>query len=84
MNRIDEKFKQLESEKRGGFVPFIVAGDPNLATTKDLILLLAEAGASVIELGVPFSDPVADGVTIQAAAERALRNGIGVTDVLTM
>ena len=82
MNRIDEKFKQLKSEKRGGFVPFIVAGDPDLETTKNLILLLAENGASVIELGVPFSDPVADGVTIQAAAERALRNRIGVKDVL--
>ena len=72
----------MKSEKRGGFIPFIVAGDPNLATTKDLILLLAESGASVIELGVPFSDPVADGVTIQAAAERALQNSIGVRDVL--
>ena len=81
-NRIDEKFNQLKSEKRGGFVPFIVAGDPDLQTTKELILLLAESGASVIEFGVPFSDPVADGVTIQASAERALRNGIGVKDVL--
>ncbi|MDQ3042924.1 MAG: tryptophan synthase subunit alpha [Acidobacteriota bacterium] len=81
-NRIDKKFKQLKNEKRGGFIPFIVAGDPNLETTKDLILLLAEMDASVIELGVPFSDPVADGVTIQAAAERALINGISVKDVL--
>jgi len=82
MNRIDEKFNQLKSEKRGGFIPFIVAGDPNLMTTKDLILLLAKSGASIIELGVPFSDPVADGVTIQASAERALRNRIGVKNVL--
>jgi tryptophan synthase alpha chain len=81
-NRINEKFRRLKSEKRGGFIPFIVAGDPNLETTKDLILLLAENGASVIELGVPFSDPVADGVTIQASAERALRNSVGVKDVL--
>jgi len=81
-NRIDEKFNQLKSKKRGGFIPFVVAGDPNLAATKDLILLLAKSGASVIELGVPFSDPVADGVTIQASAERALRNSIGVKDVL--
>ncbi len=57
-NRIDEKFNQLKSKKRGGFIPFVVAGDPNLAATKDLILLLAGSGASVIELGVPFSDPV--------------------------
>ena len=82
MNRIDEKFKQLKIEKRGGFIPFIIAGDPDLEATSDLILLLAESGASVIELGVPFSDPVADGVTIQASAERALRNSIGVKDVL--
>jgi tryptophan synthase alpha chain len=83
-NRIIEKFNTLKSEKRGGFIPFIVAGDPDLATTKKLILLLAESGASVIELGVPFSDPVADGVTIQAAAERALQNQIGVKDVLEL
>ncbi len=81
-NRIIEKFKQLKAENRGGFIPFIVAGDPNLETTKRLILEFAEQNASVIELGVPFSDPVADGVTIQAAAERALRNPISVTDIL--
>ena len=81
-NRITEKFAQLKSERRGGFIPFIVAGDPNLETTKELILELARQDASVIELGVPFSDPVADGVTIQAAAERALQNPISVADIL--
>lgn len=81
-NRIDEKFKQLKTENRGGFIPFIVAGDPNLEATKELILVLTEQGASVVELGVPFSDPVADGVTIQASGERALRNNIGVKDIL--
>ncbi|MBA2605305.1 MAG: tryptophan synthase subunit alpha [Acidobacteriota bacterium] len=81
-NRITEKFKQLKSENCGGFIPFIVAGDPNLETTKNLILKLAEIGASVIELGVPFSDPVADGATIQASSERALRNFINVNDIL--
>ncbi|HEX8638263.1 MAG TPA: tryptophan synthase subunit alpha [Pyrinomonadaceae bacterium] len=81
-NRIDEKFKRLKTENLGGFVPFIVAGDPNLETTKDLILELAAKGASVIELGVPFSDPVADGVTIQASAERALRNPVNVKGIL--
>src|SRR5919112_6160074 len=80
--RIGEKFNQLKAENCGGFIPFIVAGDPNLETTKDLILELAKQGASVIELGVPFSDPVADGVTIQASGERALRNQIGVRDIL--
>jgi tryptophan synthase alpha chain len=82
VNRITKKFNQLKSENRGGFVPFIVAGDPNLETTKDLILELAKQNASLIELGVPFSDPVADGVTIQASGERALRNRIGVRDIL--
>jgi len=81
-NRISEKFKQLKNENRGGFIPFIVAGDPDLQTTKNLILKLAEQDASVIELGVPFSDPVADGVTIQASAERALRQTISVKDIL--
>ncbi|CAN5453087.1 tryptophan synthase subunit alpha [soil metagenome] len=82
MNRITEKFNQLKSENRGGFIPFIVAGDPNLETTKKLILELAKQDASVIELGVPFSDPVADGVTIQASGERALRNSINVKSIL--
>lgn len=83
-NRIIEKFSELKSANRGGFIPFIVAGDPDLATTKDLILELARQNASVIELGVPFSDPVADGVTIQAAAERALRNPISVAAILEL
>lgn len=81
-NRINEKFNQLKSKNRGGFIPFIVAGDPDLQTTKKLLFLLAESDASVIELGVPFSDPVADGVTIQVSAERALLNKIGVKDIL--
>ncbi len=82
INRITKKFNQLKNENRGGFIPFIVAGDPNPGTMKDLILGLAKQGASVIELGVPFSDPMADGVTIQASAERALRNRINVKDIL--
>ncbi len=82
MNRITEEFNKLKIENRGGFVPFIVAGDPNLEATKALILELSKRGASVIELGVPFSDPVADGVTIQASAERALRNPVAVEKIL--
>jgi tryptophan synthase alpha chain len=81
-NRITEQFNQLKSANRGGFIPFIVAGDPDLQTTKALILELANLNASVIELGVPFSDPVADGVTIQASAERALRKPINVKGIL--
>lgn len=82
MNRINKKFNQLKNENRGGFIPFIVAGDPDLATTKSLIIELCKQDASVIELGVPFSDPVADGITIQASAERALRKPIAVKDIL--
>jgi tryptophan synthase alpha chain len=81
-NRIAEKFKQLKSENRGGFIPFIMAGDPNLETTEKLILELARIGASIVELGVPFSDPVADGATIQRSGERALLNRIGVEEIL--
>ncbi len=83
-NRINEKFNELKAENRGGFIPFIVAGDPDLQTTKALILELARRDASVIELGIPFSDPVADGVTIQASAERALQNDFGVAEVLDL
>jgi tryptophan synthase alpha chain len=83
-NRINEKFKQLKAENRGGFIPFVVAGDPDLRTTKELILELGRLDASVIELGVPFSDPVADGVTIQRSAERALRNSISVREILNV
>ena len=83
-NRINEKFNQLKAANCGGFIPFIVAGDPNLQTTKGLIIELARVGASLIELGVPFSDPVADGVTIQAASERALLNPVSVEAILNV
>jgi tryptophan synthase alpha chain len=75
---------RLKNEGRGGFIPFITTGDPDLSTTRDLLVELARAGASVIELGVPFSDPVADGPVIQRASERALRHGVGVADALAV
>jgi tryptophan synthase alpha chain len=78
MSRIGEKFGELKRSGRGGFIPFITAGDPDFATTERLLIELAEAGADIIELGVPFSDPVADGKVIQRASERALRNGMTV------
>lgn len=84
MTRISQKFQQLQTEKRKGFIPYITAGDPDLATTERLILALADAGADVIELGVPFSDPMADGPVIQRASERALLNPVGVAEVLPM
>jgi tryptophan synthase alpha chain len=78
MSRIREKFGELKRSGRGGFIPFITTGDPDLATTERLLVELANAGAYIIELGVPFSDPVADGEVIQRASERALRNGVTV------
>ncbi|HEY0376767.1 MAG TPA: tryptophan synthase subunit alpha [Pyrinomonadaceae bacterium] len=82
MSRIAETFSRLKSEGRRGFIPFVTAGDPDLETTGRLLVELAQAGASVIELGVPFSDPVADGPVIQRASERALRHGFGLREVL--
>lgn len=82
MSRITAKFDQLRTAGRKGFIPYITAGDPDLETTTALILELERAGADVIELGVPFSDPMADGPVIQRASERALRNSIGVRDCL--
>jgi tryptophan synthase alpha chain len=83
MSRIRETFAALKRLGRGGFIPFITAGDPDLATTELLLRKLAAAGADIIELGVPFSDPVADGEVIQRASERALRKGITLQDALT-
>ena len=82
MSRISEAFKNLRAEGRRGFIPYITVGDPDLETSRALVVELARAGATLIELGVPFSDPVADGPTIQRAAERALRHGVGLEDVL--
>lgn len=82
MSRIGEAFKNLSAAGRRGFIPYITVGDPDLETSRALIVELAHAGATLIELGVPFSDPVADGPTIQRAAERALRRGVGLEDVL--
>src|SRR5947199_10860390 len=82
MSRIRDTFVELKHSGRGGFIPFITAGDPDLVTTELLLVELAAAGADIIELGVPFSDPVADGEVIQRASERALRNGVTLRDAL--
>ena len=84
MRRIEAAFTALKEQGRKGFIPFITAGDPDLATTEQLLLELAHAGATVIELGVPFSDPMADGPVIQRASERALKNSFGLQDLLDM
>lgn len=83
MNRIERVFKGLKN-KRTALIPFVVAGDPDLKTTEELVLKMAEAGADIIELGVPFSDPLADGPTIQAASQRALQNGINLKDIFSL
>jgi tryptophan synthase alpha chain len=82
MSRISEVFARLKSKKRGGFIPFITAGDPDLSATEELLCELAKAGADIIEVGVPFSDPVADGPVIQRASERALEHGTNLKSVL--
>lgn len=81
-NRIDEVFRRLRQAGRGGFIPFITAGDPNADSLVPLILALERAGADIIELGVGFSDPVADGLVIQQSSERALGQGVGLREVL--
>lgn len=82
MSRIATTFEELKHEDKKGFIPFITAGDPDLPTTKNLLIELAHAGATVIELGVPFSDPMADGPVIQRASERALKNNFGISEIL--
>jgi len=84
VGRIAEAFNRFEHEGKKGFIPFITAGDPDLNTTLDLILELDNAGATVIELGIPFSDPMADGPVIQRASERALTHNFGVKEVLEL
>ena len=81
MGRIEAAFNEIRREGKPGFIPFITAGDPDLETTAELLVELANAGASVIELGVPFSDPMADGPVIQRASERALRHGFGLPEI---
>jgi tryptophan synthase alpha chain len=84
MTRIEQKFQDLRQANRKAFIPYITAGDPDLATTRELILALDRAGADIIELGVPFSDPIADGPVIQRATERALASGTTLKDILRL
>jgi len=84
MNRIKKTFDKLKKEKKKAFIPYITAGDPSLKTTKDIVLTLAKSGADIIELGVPFSDPLADGPTIQKAIYRALKAGCTLKKVLSL
>lgn len=84
MSRITKRFEELRSKGETGLVVYIMAGDPDLETTRRLILEMERAGADVIELGVPFTDPLADGPSIQLAAERALASGTTLEGILEM
>src|SRR3989337_2898684 len=82
MNRIEKQFDELRRKGAKAFISFITAGDPDLRTTLDLVLEFARDGVDIIELGVPFSDPLADGPTIQRASARALKHGTSLRQVL--
>ncbi|MDP8258073.1 MAG: tryptophan synthase subunit alpha [Candidatus Aadella gelida] len=84
MNRIDETFRRLRKEKKKAFIAYITAGDPTFPVSEKIALTLAETGTDIIELGIPFSDPLADGPTIQKAVQRSLKNGCTVKKVFTM
>jgi tryptophan synthase alpha chain len=84
VNRIDATFEALAAQNQAAFIPFLTAGDPDLGTTRRTIAAVADAGADVIELGFPFSDPIADGPTIQASYTRALDGGQRTEDVFRM
>lgn len=84
MNRIDKKFRDLKSRKKKAFIAYITAGDPDLTTTGHIVLALERSGVDIIELGIPFSDPLADGPTIQAASQRALKKKTKLKKVFAM
>ncbi|MDR0441315.1 MAG: tryptophan synthase subunit alpha [Candidatus Accumulibacter sp.] len=84
MSKIHATFERLQAQRRRALIPFITAGDPDPALTVPLMHALVESGADIIELGVPFSDPMADGPTIQRASERALKHGVNLRRVLEL
>lgn len=84
MSRISEVFKALRGRGEKGLIPYIMAGDPSVEETGELVLTLEKAGADIIELGVPFTDPIADGPVIQKASERALTGKVSLRDILSL
>lgn len=82
MNRIDKRFKELQKQGKKALITYICAGDPTLEITYKLVLEMEKNGADIIELGIPFSDPIADGPTIQRAALRSLRNSTSLADII--
>jgi tryptophan synthase alpha chain len=83
-SRIQSRFEELKDQGRGGLITFLTAGDPDLNTSRDILLGLADAGADLIELGMPFSDPMADGPVIQAGSLRALKCGMTLKKTLAL
>ena len=84
MNRIDKVFKKLDEKKEKALIPYVSCGDPSLEFTEKLVLALAESGADMVELGVPYSDPVADGPVIQRASSRALAGGVTLEKIFSL
>ncbi|HEX8550491.1 MAG TPA: tryptophan synthase subunit alpha [Abditibacteriaceae bacterium] len=84
MNQLPQTFQALRARGERAFIPFVTCGDPDLTTTRELILAYADAGADIIEIGIPFTDPLADGPTIQRASERALASGVTMDDALQL
>jgi tryptophan synthase alpha chain len=82
MNRIDNKFSELRSKGEKAMIPFVTAGDPDLQTTVEIVKSMEEAGADIIELGIPYSDPLADGPVIQESSQRALSSGAGISNIM--
>lgn len=84
MSAIDDRFAQLRSEGKKAFVPFVTAGDPSLEITSKLILALQQTGCAMAEVGIPYSDPIADGPVIQDSYTRALNSGVKLADIMQM
>ena len=84
LSKVDEKFCELKNNKKLALMPFIMAGDPNIEITSEILLKLQENGADLIELGIPYSDPLADGPVIQVAASRALKSGTNLRKVIKL
>ncbi len=84
MGRISDKFEALAARGETALIPFITIGDPDIETSEAIVLSMAEAGADLIELGVPFSDPTAEGPTIQKSSERALAGGVSLNAILEL
>lgn len=84
MSRLFSTFQALRARQEAAFIPFVTCGDPDLGRTRDLALAYIEAGADILEIGIPFTDPLADGPTIQRASERALKEGITMDDAFSL